>query len=476
MNIRYFYTVIKLLYISLACWLCFFVFPALGQTPLPLVDLTQLKYGLKDSLTNRVLLPAKYDYIAHYHNHYAIVKDAENYGVIDQNGEEIIPVHYQKIQWLPEGGYRIQKNDLFGLWDTELEEVLPAVFHDLNVTGSYIIVNNGSFDGLIDWQGNILLPFIFDEIRFESNVYGSPQINNQRIRVVQKNHVGIRDINNQVIIPFSQGFKEIDFWSDTIWYLENEYGKKGLMNENMDTLIPFGKYEELQKIQANRIAARKEDKYGYLDQSLNVVIPFMYDKALSFYGDIATCKWDGHWGVINQNNDPIIPFEYDAPISFHNNCAKIYRKDLSKWALVNAAGQLLTKFVYDEIIFERTAILVRQGNLWGLTNEKGEIMIPIQYHEIMLKRGFIVVVLDHQQGLFNQNGQEILRPEFEFIYPTRNDPYIMVRKAGKYGYVNLKGEMMIPLQYDNARNFKWGRATVLRQNKSFEIKRNGDLF
>lgn len=440
------------------------------------MDLTQLKYGLKDSLTNRVILPAKYDYIAHYHNRYAVIRDADSYGIIDQNGQEIIPVHYQKIQWLPEGGYRIQKNDLFGLWDAELNEVLPAVFHDLNVIDSYVIVNNGSFDGLIDWQGNILLPFIFNEIRFEFDLYGRPEIKEEHIRVVQNNNVGVRDINNQAIIPFSQGFKEIDFWSDTIWYLENEYGKKGLVNENMDPLIPFGKYEELQKIQADRIAARKEGKYGYLDQSLNVVIPFRYEKALSFYGDLATCQWNGYWGVINQNNDQIIPFEYDAPILFHNNCASIYRKDLDKWALVNAAGQFLTDFVYDKIIFDQTAILVKQGNLWGLMNEKGEVLIPIQYHEIMLKRGVVVVVLNHQQGLFSQDGDKILQPEFEFIYPTRNDSFIMVRKAGKYGYVNTKGEIMIPIQYDNARNFKWGRATVLYQQKSFEIKRSGDLF
>jgi hypothetical protein len=448
----------------------------MAQNPLPIVDLSSLKYGLKDSITNAVLLPAKYDYIAYFHQQYAVVRNEGRYGVIDPSGKEILPLQYHKIQRLSQGVYLIQKNDLFGLLDHHLQTLLPMVFAKLQVVDSFAIIQNGTHYGLIDWEGNICLPFEFDELLLEQDKYGNPALIPNRIRVRKGEQMGVRTLKNEVVIPFDFQWQQIDYWNDTLLLVENKEGQQGVLNHVLDTMIPFGYYEQIHTLFAGHVAVKKQGKYGYLNHKLKVKIPFFYDQALDFQGDLTTCQTSGKWGVINQRQDTIISFDYDAPVIFKNGCARLYREKSGKWALVNTTGNLITPFKYDDLVIKDACVFVKQEQLWGAINPNGLPLLRMDYDEIFLKRGYIVVVQNHRQGLFQLTGEEILKPEYEFIYPTWNDSLIMVRKDGRYGFVNQKGNVVIPIQYENARNFKWGRASVLYKGGAYEIDREGKKF
>jgi hypothetical protein len=59
------------------------------------------------------------------------------------------------------------------------------------------------------------------------------------------------------------------------------------------------------------------------------------------------------------------------------------------------------------------------------------------------------------------------------------DPWVMVRKNGKWGWVNHRGDTMIPCRYDAATPFSdysvetAGYATVCRHGRWFRINKNG---
>ena len=445
-----------------------------AQTPLPTVDLSILKYGLKDSLTNQVILPAKYDYIAPFQGDYAIVRDNGFYGIIDETGTEIEKVEYQAIKRVANDNYLIQKNGLFGLFDLEMNLILPLIFHDLQVIDNYAIVQNGTHYGLIDLQGHILLPFQFDTIFTEKAPYGGHIIHDKRIRVKQNGFMEVRTIDNEIVIPSSWNWKQIEFWNDTLLYVENQEDLPAILNTQFDTIIPFGKYEKIHSLSFGMIAVRRNGKYGFLNDHLQSVISFNYDQVLDFQGSLTTCQLSGKWGVINFEQDTIVPFVSDLPILFKDSIAGIYSSDLDKWALVNNKGENTTEYSYEDIMVENSFAVAFNGHFWGVLDRKGQVIIPFEYDEILLKRGYIVVVQNHKQGLYHLNGEEILKPIFEFIYPTWKDPYIMARKDGKYGYVDQQGKTVIPFQYENARNFKWGRASVLYKDQSYEIKRSGE--
>ena len=54
-----------------------------------------------------------------------------------------------------------------------------------------------------------------------------------------------------------------------------------------------------------------------------------------------------------------------------------------------------------------------------------------------------------------------------------SDDLVSVKLYGKWGYLNHKGDVAIPIMYDYARNFKDGKAEVHMGNERFYIDVNG---
>lgn len=55
-----------------------------------------------------------------------------------------------------------------------------------------------------------------------------------------------------------------------------------------------------------------------------------------------------------------------------------------------------------------------------------------------------------------------------------SEGYAIVRKDGKYGFINIKGEEVIPCKYENARSFSEGLAAVQKNNKWGFVNTNGE--
>ncbi len=52
-------------------------------------------------------------------------------------------------------------------------------------------------------------------------------------------------------------------------------------------------------------------KFGYINNSGELVVPFIYDDVTNFDGKYAAVSKDGKWGLINTKGETVIPFEYE---------------------------------------------------------------------------------------------------------------------------------------------------------------------
>ena len=59
------------------------------------------------------------------------------------------------------------------------------------------------------------------------------------------------------------------------------------------------------------------------------------------------------------------------------------------------------------------------------------------------------------------------------MYPYFGDGLINVAKAGKWGYIDKTGKIMIPFQYDHASAFYKNATLVKKNNEWFYINRQG---
>ncbi|MCI8478247.1 MAG: WG repeat-containing protein, partial [Oscillospiraceae bacterium] len=95
---------------------------------------------------------------------------------------------------------------------------------------------------------------------------------------------------------------------------ETQLGKWGFINQSGQLVVPTI-YDSAMPFSEGLACVSQGSKGGYIDKSGNVVIPLVYDSADSFYGGVAvvgTGTYPNHKeGIIDKTGRLIVPIEYD---------------------------------------------------------------------------------------------------------------------------------------------------------------------
>lgn len=161
---------------------------------------------------------------------------------------------------------------------------------------------------------------------------------------------------------------------------------------------------------------------------------------------------------------------------FHDGLASMEQN--GKWGFVSKKGAFAIAPNFDEVEdFEDGYATVRTNRKWGVINTKGEYVVePItsESYEIRhLDKGCFVVKKGYDEYGIVSNGKWVVEPIYEDISFLK-EGLIVVKKDGKCGYINLQGEVIIPLQFDSACDFCDGKATVELNDQEFEIDKKGN--
>ena len=163
-------------------------------------------------------------------------------------------------------------------------------------------------------------------------------------------------------------------------------------------------------------------------------------------------------------------------------------KENGKAGLSDCFGEVLIPAEYDETWFRANYFVTREKPIackkedkWGmvLPDGKGTIVTEFRYDNIFLGEyysfwNFIIVVKDDKYGFIDIKGNSLTPIELDEIYQPCNDMG-MVRKGEKYGFIYCNGEYIEPVyeeisfsQGDNRYlvklNGKWG---YVDRNKNF---------
>ena len=179
--------------------------------------------------------------------------------------------------------------------------------------------------------------------------------------------------------------------------------KFGLVDHNGKVLIPV-EYEDIESdmplyedtenkvsyLGSRKLWAKKDGKYGYLDEYGAVAIPFIYDGAKVFYQGkwlsptLCLVKKSGKWGYINTEGTVIIPFAYDELDDFGTDdyCAA---KKNGKWGYIDKNNKVIIPFIYDEVEdSDLKYIRVVKDGKEGIIDFKRKTVIPIDFYVINL--------------------------------------------------------------------------------------------
>ena len=122
---------------------------------------------------NEVVIPFQFDYTDKcrmwefgyvFHNGYCAMTNADgDLGLIDMSGNWVVEPVYDEI-WAPhESGYRIiVDNSKHGVLDSKGNVIYPAEYGYVDVSSDGFVLTKGGKKWQVDFEGNIVQPFMFD--------------------------------------------------------------------------------------------------------------------------------------------------------------------------------------------------------------------------------------------------------------------------------------------------------------------------
>ena len=200
-------------------------------------------------------------------------------------------------------------------------------------------------------------------------------------------------------------------------------------------------------------------KWGYINQSGQMVIPCQFDDAEAFHGGVAKVKKNGKWGLINCKGKLICPYyndEKDDVDTIHDGIIRKWEDggQNSKLSYIDIDGnEVFDTSAYSWISdFCNGYATVEKDNVCALINTKGEVVIPFgKYNKIgAVHCGVVEVGNSMGVGYANISGIEVVPlgkyDSFYWHHPELS--VVCAIKGEKCGYIDKStGQEIVPCNY-----------------------------
>jgi len=187
-----------------------------------------------------------------------------------------------------------------------------------------------------------------------------------------------------------------------------------------------------------------DNKVGFINTRGQLVVPPKLDGAMPLVSNrLAVAQVEGRYGFINRKGELVIPAKYDRAKRFACGMAP-----------------------------------VKVGEQWHYIDENGDTVLtgPYQAAFRFLPEGVTSVKIDDKYTLIDTKGQRLTGKTFPLLIPMGAEGLIAARLPGnKWGYLSLKGEIVIATDYVYGRAFSNGLAAVATKDQTYGyIDRDGN--
>lgn len=484
------------------------------------------KYGVLN-ITGKELIPIEYSYLVTYpKDRVAKAEKDGKYGFIDLKGNWL----FEKIKSVytfygcNNGMIRCKVNNKYGYLDLKGNEVIVTKYdyaEDFNDDGiARVGVSNSdtkykTLYGYINKKGEVVIPLKYESLAFFMNdaAYAKDP---------ETNRYGFLDktgkwILNPVYLLASSGFDDnggvwVKMTDDKYHYINKagkDFGtldsigndtkqfKDGysvvtntsypyvLIDQTGKTLKTIDDVDAIYSFSEN-IAGYKSKKtslYGFIDINGNKISNPDFTGFNGFSDGLAKVSKNingkSRNGYINTKGETVFPFEYETAGSFGDGWALVTKDStlyfmdkkgtLNDWAdeyqYVNdfRDGFALAYFINTDKPNDYYYINKELKEVFSL---KAKAAYPFWEDVAVIKR-------DSIYELINKKGESVkLLKGIDFL-KFSNEGKLAVRSQNKWGYIDMKGNQVIPFQYDSCDSFKGDYAKVQVDGKWGIIDKTG---
>lgn len=246
----------------------------------------------------------------------------------------------------------------------------------------------------------------------------------------------------------------------------------------------------------------KDYKYGFVNKEEQFVINPQYYDAGDFSEGLARVQME-KWGYIDHRGRYVIQPQYDEAGDFSEGLAKVAIKngytssgdDVYNYGFIDKNGNFVIspKYNYAEdfsnglakvFIGEVDYIGWKTGK-WGVINKEGTVVANIKYDDLGdFSDGLAYAKIGGRYGFIDEKGEMVIPPQFEvpiclFSYDcwgsmNFSEGLARVFVKGKYGFIDKKGGFVTEPKFENATDFCNGVAYVKVNGKLGCIDKTGN--
>ena len=188
----------------------------------------------------------------------------------------------------------------------------------------------------------------------------------------------------------------------------------------------------------------------------------------------------GKYGFINENGDIVIEPQFDLVFFSFKSTEVCFASMGERKGLINASGDFVAELDKDiEWVWgykNGVARCVGKNNKYGIVDETGRVVLPLVYSDITRDDtiGFIVKDTLDNMGYVNNRGEFIVPCVYDDVNGIA-EGLMVVATSRKCGYVDTLGNWVIDSIYDDARGFSESLARVKKGGRWVFIDKKGNV-
>lgn len=402
------------------------------------------KVGFIDPLTQAMVVKPKYDFVVGNFDSQGLIVFSNNneYGLISAAGKVVAYGLYDDISTpVSRGLYQVYKNKKGGYIDSSGNVVVPLVYDSLTpFYHGFASVCRESKCGLIDEEGKLILPELYEQVL-------PPVAGREMIEFKINGKWGVANTEGMIVVEHQ--FDEIQFVGHQLYAVRNG-NKWGILDPHRGMIVGYeydqiGKYFDYfyssighyKRVDYGLAPVQKGDRYGYINPEGALVVPLVFDIALSFRGGLAKVSRGGEWFHIDKDGKVVfIPGYSSEKIGstahgYHVLVKKDENLEGDDFIYLNSdGGQVERKeaaFGFDAHGLSEAT----NAGMWGYINKKYEYVVLPKYDSVgsfnsagysLVTRGggWVVIDIKGNELLYSDSvcGVEVVRSaRGELVYP-----------------------------------------------------------
>ncbi|NMM48831.1 WG repeat-containing protein [Marinigracilibium pacificum] len=349
-------------------------------------------------------------------------------------------IWYDSILFSDNKAYLIlKKNNKYGLADKSLSLSSKFNFDNIESGGKYFVGAKKS--------GNKNTYIILNErlIPINSEKYDSVEINKLGGFIVSKNgKKGYLDKNGNKIteIKYADG----DHFIGDLARVKYQDTFGVINREGEWALMPY--YSSLYRVDDNTFIFTKKQQYGVYN--LIDGIQFETGNKLSIHkAGIIEESSEKVKDLYKLNGRRLFPYSFNKIQTINDSLFYIFSEKYGRFLLNSKSEQYkkLNKEIKEFGGFRDGFFSVNIGGQWGYIDEEERLRISNRYDTVgLFSQNMAPVRILNRWGFINLLEKIVIQPAYETVIPVNN--HIMVKRLGKWGLIDRKGNEIIPCEYD----------------------------